>query len=135
MKTPILDKFMKGWNKLFNRSPKAKLAWKTSTNLPVPAYSTTRWWSKWEVIAQLLKSFGDVDTFLRNSELPPSKQKLLDIHPKKRKLQMEIAITVDAMEPFVKATYNLEGDGPLLFKAYEEIFGLTQSNITQILKQ
>lgn len=34
---------------------------------------------------------------------------------------MEIAITVDAMEPFVKATYNLEGDGPLLFKAYEVI--------------
>ena len=38
---------------------------------------------------------------------------------------MEIAITVDAMEPFVKATYNLEGDGPLLFKAYEEISTLT----------
>ena len=38
---------------------------------------------------------------------------------------MEITITVDAMEPFVKATYNLEGDGPLLFKAYEEISALT----------
>lgn len=38
-----------------------------------------------------------------------------------RKLQVEIAITVDAMEAFVKATYNLEGDGPLALTTYEEI--------------
>ena len=31
---------------------------------------------------------------------------------------MEISITVDAMEPFVKATYTLEGDKPL---AYQQI--------------
>lgn len=34
---------------------------------------------------------------------------------------MELAITVDAGEPFVKATYHMEGDGPLVFSAYEEI--------------
>lgn len=34
---------------------------------------------------------------------------------------MELAITVDAGEPFVKATYRMEGDGPLVFSAYEEI--------------
>ena len=127
MNTPVPDKFIKGWIQIFSRSPKTKLAWKTSTNLPVPSYSTTRWWLKWEVIAQLLKSFDNVDAFLRNSDLPPSKLKLQEIidPPNNRKLQMEIAITVDAMEPFVKATYNLEGDGPLLFKAYEEISALT----------
>ena len=30
-------------------------------------------------------------------------------------------MTIDAREPFVKATYHLEGDGPLIFSAYEEI--------------
>ena len=77
MKTPILDEFVKGWIGLFTRSPKIRLAWKTATHLPVPTYSTTRWWSKWEVIEQLMKSFGDVDVFLVNSELLPSKTKLL----------------------------------------------------------
>ena len=28
---------------------------------------------------------------------------------------------VDAMEPFVQATFSLEGDGPLALLAYEEI--------------
>ena len=50
MNTPELDKFIKGWIQLFTRSPKIKLVWKTSTNLPVPSYSATRWWAKWEVI-------------------------------------------------------------------------------------
>ena len=31
---------------------------------------------------------------------------------------------MDAGEPFVKATYRLEGDGPLVFSAYEEICNL-----------
>ena len=34
---------------------------------------------------------------------------------------MELDITVDAGEPFVKSTYRLEGDGPLALIAYEEI--------------
>lgn len=35
-----------------------------------------------------------------------------------RKLKVELAATVDAMRPFVQATYNLEGDGPLALVAY-----------------
>ena len=34
---------------------------------------------------------------------------------------MEISATVDAMEPFVKATYSLEGDGPLALVAYQQM--------------
>ena len=41
--------------------------------------------------------------------------------PKCRKLKMELSVTVDAMEPFVKATYALEGDGPIALTAYEQI--------------
>ena len=122
--TPILDEFIKMWINLFSRSPKTKLAWTTMTGLPVPTYSATRWWSKWEVIRHLHDAFGDVPSFLESDDLPASKSKLLEIlndPPKNRKLQMEIAVTVDAGEPFVKATYRLEGDGPLVFTAYEEI--------------
>ena len=60
-------------------------------------------------------------------DLPPSRLKLLEIlndAPMNRRLQIELAITVDAGEQFVKATYRLEGDGPLVFSAYEEIAAL-----------
>ena len=69
-------------------------------------------------------AFGDVPSFLECEDLPPSKTKLLEIlndPPKNRKLQIELAIIVDVGEPLVKATYRLEGDGPLVFSAYEEI--------------
>ena len=82
----------------------------------------------------LLKSFGSVSSFLDKTDLPSSKFKLQEIISdplKNRKLHVEIAITVDAMEPFVKATCNLEGDGPLIFKVYEEIALLSASILNQ----
>ncbi len=33
-------------------------------------------------------------------------------------LLLELAITIDAGEPFIKATYTLEGDGPLALLCY-----------------
>jgi len=38
---------------------------------------------------------------------------------------------VDAGEPFVKATYHLEGDGPLVLSAYEEIAALRDAILNQ----
>ena len=46
---------------------------------------------------------------------------------KKLLLQVELAITVDVGEAFVKATYYLEGDGPLVFTCYEKISQLRAS--------
>ena len=61
-------------------------------------------------------------TSLENEDLSPSNSsKLCEIlnHPAKcRKLKMELAVTVDTMEPFVKATYYL-GDEALAFYAYK----------------
>ena len=34
---------------------------------------------------------------------------------------VELAATIDAATPFVKATYNLEGDGPFALSCYEAI--------------
>lgn len=36
-------------------------------------------------------------------------------------LKVELAITIDVGEYFVKATYFLEGDGPLVFSCYEKL--------------
>ena len=125
MRTPILDEFIKPWISLFAHSPKSRLAWRTQTGLPTPTYSATRWWSKFEVISQLHRSFGDVSSFLRRADLPPTTTakllKIVEDESMCRKLKMEISITVDAMEPFVKATYTMEGDGPLALVAYQQI--------------
>ena len=104
---------MKDWIGLFSRSPKARLAWNCLTGVPVPSYSDTRRWSKWEVMNHLLKSFGSVSSFLDKTDMPSSKLKLQEIisdSPKNRMLHMELEITIDAMEPFAQATYNIEGD-------------------------
>ena len=124
--TPVLDEFAKPWINMFSRSHKSKLAWRTQTGLSVPSHSNTRWWSKWEVLRQVHDCFGDVFSFITNSAdmSPAYKSKLIVIisNPVKLgQLQMELAITIDVGEPFVKATYNLEGDGPLALTAYEHI--------------
>ena len=52
------------------------------------------------------------------TELPASILKLLEILNDPHKschLCMELAVTIDVGEPFVKATYRLESDGPLVF--------------------
>ena len=125
MKTPVLDAFSKGWIGLFSRSPKARLAWHTLTGLSPRSYSATRWWSKFEVLRQLHDTFGDVLKFLEGDDMPSATSNaLLDIlrdPSQSRKLKMELAVTTDEMEPFVKATYVLEGDGPLALVAYERL--------------
>lgn len=90
------------------------------------SYSSTRWWSKWEVQLQLLEYFGDVEGFLRtNSDLGlATRAKLLqffDDLQKKVLLQIELAAVIDSGERFVKACYNLEGDGILSLSTYELI--------------
>ena len=42
-------------------------------------------------------------------------------------MQIELAAIVDYGEPFVKATYKLEGDGPLAFKCYETVECVSRS--------
>ena len=50
---------------------------------------------------------------------------------------VELAVTIDTGMPFVKATYNLEGDGPLVLSCYETISELNatarQANYPNLL--
>ena len=116
--TPILDEFVKVWINMFSRSPKAKLVWRTQTGLPALTYSPTRWWSKWEVIKHFHDTFGDIPQFVAHEDLPPSRLKLQEIlndPPKNRKIQVELAITVDVGEPFVKVPTGLKVTALLCF--------------------
>ena len=41
-------------------------------------------------------------------------------------LKLELAATIDVGKHFVKATYFLEGDGPLVFSCYEKLSAVSQ---------
>ena len=60
-------------------------------------------------------TFGDVTTLLEDDDISPANaaklRAILDGNAKTRKLKIQLAATVDCMEPFVKVTCNLEGDG------------------------
>ncbi len=132
-RTPNLDGFIRLWVSLFAHSPRARLWWKGRTGKTMSSFSSTRWWSKWEVMSQVMVYFGDVAPFLQAnlschqlqigncwkcSRIP------LLVKPY---LQIELAAVVDAGEAFVKATYNLEGDGPLVLRCFEILSTLTAS--------
>ena len=70
--TPVLDEFVSAWVLLFSHSPKSRLAWQSRVGRSVKSLSKTRWWSRWEVINQLLELFGDIEPFLvENDDLGP----------------------------------------------------------------
>ena len=72
---------------------------------------------------------------MNQPDLPPATstkiREIINDCAKFRKLKMELAITVDAMTPFVQATYNLEDDRLLALKAYREISALHSVTATQ----
>ena len=73
--------------------------------------------------------FGDVLPFLNQGEIgePATLSKLIGIQSKNVYLQIELAAVVDAGKNFVKATYNLEGDGPLSLSCFQVIEELEAS--------
>ena len=74
------------------------------------SYSSTRWWSKWEVMKQVMELYGDVEPFLReNNDLSPAtREHLMNIFDNLDEavdLELELAALIDAGAPFVSATY------------------------------
>ena len=131
--TPTLQEFGILWVRLFH-SYRAKLAWKDLTGRKAKSYSETRWWSKWEVYKQLLEQFGDVPRFLQETateKIAPNivrqLQDLLSDPESLVNLKLELAVTIDVGEHFVKATYFLEGDGPLVFSCYEKLKAVAEA--------
>ena len=106
----VLDRFTQLWVAMFSHSAAVRLAWKARTGTAMKTFSATRWWSKWEVMKQVLEYFGDVEPFLRenNHLVPATRRQLLDIFndPSDVKdLELELAALVDGGSHFVTATY------------------------------
>ena len=117
---------MKHWECMFKHSHKAQLLRREQTGRAIVTYSTTRWWSKWECEKPLLEMFGDVPKFLTDSAIaglaPNFLAKLQHLMlTKGHDLLVELAATIDAGEPFVKATYRLQGDSPLVLECCEVV--------------
>ena len=52
---------------------KVKLLWKEKTGKAMASYGTSRWWSKWDLVAQVFKYFGDIEPFLtQNTDFSPA---------------------------------------------------------------
>lgn len=107
------------------------LLWKERTGQPYKGYSATKWWSKYEVIKQLMDLFCDVRPFLKNATVSPSTRErilsAIDNTQKREHLMVELAETIDEGMPFVRATYGLKGDGPLSLTCYKTITALNFS--------
>ena len=108
------------------------MEWKELTGRAMSLYSDTRWWSRREVFHQLLLQFGDVVPFLdaHPEFFRATREKLLQILSDQQRLaclRIELAAVVDMGEYFVKATYHLEGDGPLVFSCIEVLTAFTAS--------
>ena len=119
---------------MFRQSCKAKLLWKDLTGQTSGSYSETRGLSKWEVYHQLLVRFGDVARFVEEAEdakvcpqLLTQFQAILSDPQRLMNVKLELlAATIDVGEHFAKATYFLEGDGPLVFACYEKLSVVSQ---------
>ena len=95
--TPHLEKFMKSWVSLFAHSTHSRIAFKAITGKFLKSYSETRWLSKYEMTVQVHDLFGDIPAFVNGSQIP----EVIECQPKLPLLTVKLAITVDAMKPFV----------------------------------
>jgi hypothetical protein len=129
--TPNLDEFGKEWVGIFSHSHKARLLWRERTGRSMATYSETRWWSRWEVLKQAMLYFGDIEPFLHENEVAPAYKgrvlAILNDPQKKSRFQVKLAVVIDVGEQFVKATYSLEGDGPLVFTCFEVLSAVDAS--------
>lgn len=113
----VLDTFSRCWNTLFSFSPAAWMLWKTRTGTAMQLLSKTRWWSKWEVLNQVMEFFGDVEPFLRESDNLSLvfRARLLEIFDDPataRDLDIELAAMIDAASTLFKQLIILRGMVP-----------------------
>ena len=94
--------------------------WKKQSGRAMGSYSATSWWNRWEIISQVVMQYPEIEIFLRNNPeiAPASHAKLITLFFQDKQknvyLQLKLAAIIEWGKHFVKATYNLEGNGPLV---------------------
>ena len=124
---PELDTFFSLFTNCLARSTAARQVWKQLVGTSPPTDSDTRWWSRWEIMAYVLKHWSKLPDFL--SELQhhcPAFRKGLqkNFTEQNTVILLQLTAIVEVGEAFVQATYILEGDGPLSIYAWRIILGL-----------
>ena len=120
---PNLSRFLRAWIQLLAHSDNTKLDWFELAGSSMRSKSKTRWWSERELIRYLEGKFSFVESFI--DQMKPDSAcriELLEIQSNPvlwHSVQLEMACLLDSSDMFVKATYKLEGDGPLIFRAEE----------------
>ena len=73
---PILSEFTSARITMLSHSPKVRVIWKEQSN---GSYSATRWWSRWEIMKQLMVQYPEIEMFVRNNPevAPASHAKLI----------------------------------------------------------
>ena len=129
-KTAALTPFMSTWNAIFTTSMKARRVLNQISSTGVPRYNSTQWWSLWECLKVVFEERHHVNAFLESNEdfAEVSRRRLSDsIQQSSLQIRVEQAALMEMeMEKFVKATYTLEGDGALVFIAFQQLEELRQ---------
>ena len=110
--TLSLDEFQNARIGIFSHSPKARLLWKENSLVVLLGSPETGRWC-------CTLAFGDVEPFLKGNDFCRSYRgkalAILKDSQKRSLLQVELAVVIDVGKQFVRATYELEGDGSLVF--------------------
>jgi len=125
--TIYLKAFQANFNSVMSDESYARNMWVTLTGTqPPPGYSKTRWWSAWMTLCDIYKKWDQLPKFLQSTDKQLNEnQHFVNLTtPLKTKealatLQMEAAAVVSGGKRIVEFTYILEGDGLLVFRAFD----------------
>lgn len=70
-----LDEFLHAWGALFNKSPTARHAYRASLKHACPYLNNdTRWYTEWEVAAEIKKDWSQIPSFLHEYKINHDKK-------------------------------------------------------------
>ena len=116
--------------------------WAEFFGIRPPSVTNTRWWSRYEFAREVSSRWRDIGLYIQAledrqccSSLVRRLRDLLSTGSNLAKIERQLSVSAIVMTPFIKATYDLEGDGfllPLVFDVLECLTSLC-SNPTATL--
>jgi hypothetical protein len=131
-----LDGFWHLWTNVFAYGKKlAQKCYKQLTGHKHKKYSVVRWWSKFECLEQIGVDWATIipnvlvliveQSSTRDSSAKALYEMLMaNRRSKEQMIRLEIAAVLDGGSIFRNATSFLEGDGPLIFVAFDTLMSL-----------